>query len=271
MRLGTDDFENAIKMTRTAKNEIDELRRQIRHHDRKYYVEASPEISDLDYDRLMQRLTSLEEAHPELVTPDSPTQRIGDQPVDHLTQFEHAIPMLSIENTYDEESLRQFGLRTDELLEGAKAEWVVELKIDGVAASVIYENGLLVRAATRGDGRVGDDITHNIRTVQDVPLRLLTEDPPELLEVRGEVYMTNSELVRLNKHQQEAGDKITRTREMWRPEVFACSTRANVPSEICGCSATERDNAKAWTSTVTWIFWPRLVGLACRRRRWSSA
>ncbi len=195
-------------MTRTAKKEIDELRRQIRFHDRKYYVEASPEISDLDYDRLMQQLKELEQSHPELVTPDSPTQRIGDQPVEHLSQIEHAIPMLSIENTYDEESLRAFGRRTDELLEGEKAEWVVELKIDGVAASVIYENGLLARAVTRGDGRVGDDITHNIRTVQDVPLRLLSDDPPKLLEVRGEVYMTNAELVRLNKQQQETGDKI---------------------------------------------------------------
>lgn len=195
-------------MTADPKKEIDNLRQRIRHHDRKYYVEASPEISDLEYDRLMERLKALEHKHPELVTPDSPTQRIGDEPVPYLRQVEHAIPMLSIENTYDEESLRQFGKRAADLLEGEPAEWVVELKIDGVAASIIYENGLLVRGVTRGDGRVGDDITHNIRTVQDVPLRLLTDRPPKLLEVRGEVYMTNSDLVRLNKQQQEIGDKI---------------------------------------------------------------
>ncbi len=195
-------------MTADPKKEIEDLRQRIRHHDRKYYDEANPEISDLDYDRLMQRLIALEKSHPDLVTPDSPTQRVGEQPVGHLRQVEHAIPMLSIENTYDEESLRQFGKRTEELLGGDEAEWVVELKIDGVAASVVYENGLLARAVTRGDGRVGDDITHNIRTVQDVPLRLWTDDPPKLLEVRGEVYMTNSDLVRLNKIQREIGEKI---------------------------------------------------------------
>jgi DNA ligase (NAD+) len=191
-----------------AKREIEILRAQIRHHDRKYYVEAAPEISDLEYDRLLQRLEKLEKAHPELVTPDSPTQRVGGEPVDELHSVEHAIPMLSIENTYDEESLRAFAKRTEEALAGERIEWVVELKIDGVAASVIYENGLLTRAATRGDGRVGDDVTHNIRTVHGVPLRLESDRPPKLLEIRGEVYMVNSDLVRLNQRQQEIGEKI---------------------------------------------------------------
>jgi DNA ligase (NAD+) len=195
-------------MSGAPAQEIAKLRETIRYHDRKYYVEAEPEISDREYDRLMQRLIELEKKHPELLAPDSPTQRIGDQPVPHLQQVEHALPMLSIDNAYDEAALRQFAKRTEELLEGQPAEWVVELKIDGVATSLIYEKGILARAVTRGDGRTGDDITHNIRTVRDVPLRLTTERPPQLLEVRGEVYMTNSELVRLNKIQQETGGKI---------------------------------------------------------------
>lgn len=190
------------------KREIEELRARIRHHDRKYYIDANPEISDLEYDRLLERLTKLEQQHPELLTPDSPTQRVGDRPIDELKSFEHAIPMLSIDNVYDESALRQFARRTEELLDGEPAEWVVELKVDGVAASIIYEDGLLMRGATRGDGRVGDDITHNIRTVHDVPLRLSTDRPPKLLEVRGEVYMTNSELVRLNQRQKKQGEKI---------------------------------------------------------------
>ncbi len=184
--------------------EIADLAEKIRYHDRKYYVDASPEISDLEYDRLLRRLQDLERQHPELVEPDSPTQRIGDQPVGVLAPIEHRIPMLSIDNTYSIEELRQYGNRIAKLLPGESIEWVVELKIDGVAAAVTYENGRLVRAATRGNGRVGDDITHNIRTVLGVPLRL-SGDPPSLIEVRGEVYMTNSQLVKLNEQQTEKG------------------------------------------------------------------
>jgi DNA ligase (NAD+) len=146
-------------MTPDVAQEIERLRDQIRHHDRKYYVEAAPEISDTEYDRLLARLKTLEAKHPELVTPDSPTQRIGDQPVAGLRPVEHRVPMLSIENTYSIEDLRRFGQRTAGLLKGEKIGWVVELKIDGVAVSLLYEDGLLVRAATRGNGRTGDDVT----------------------------------------------------------------------------------------------------------------
>ena len=189
-------------------SQASELRTLIRYHDRKYYVEAQPEISDLEYDRLLDRLRKLEQEHPSLVTPDSPTQRVGDAPVPHLDQVQHTVPMLSIDNTYNLEELHRFGQRTEESLETDDIEWVVELKIDGVAATVIYEDGVLVRALTRGDGAVGDDITHNIRTVADVPLRLASDAQPvpRLLEVRGEVYMTNAELVRLNQRQHEAGE-----------------------------------------------------------------
>ncbi len=186
-------------------NEIAQLRRQIEHHDRKYYVEAAPEISDLEYDRLMERLKRLEAEHPELITPDSPTQRVGDEPVEGLVEVPHRVPMLSIDNTYSIDELRAYGRRTEKLLAGEPIEWVVELKIDGVAVSLLYEGGRLVRGLTRGNGKVGDDITHNMRTVRDVPLRLAGDDVPDVLEVRGEVYMTNSDLVRLNERQQAAG------------------------------------------------------------------
>lgn len=186
----------------------DELRRLIRYHDHKYYVDAEPEISDLEYDRLLRELRDLETQHPELVTPDSPTQRIGDRPVEHLTQVAHRVPMLSIENTYTLEELTEFGERTARLLEGEPMEWVVEYKIDGVAVSLVWEEGQLVRGVTRGDGQVGDDITHNVRTIVDVPLRLLGEHVPEILEVRGEVYMTNSDLASVNENQQARGETV---------------------------------------------------------------
>ena len=185
---------------------IDELRDTIRHHDQKYYVDATPEISDLDYDRLMDQLKAMEAADPSLVTADSPTQRVGESPVPHLEQVTHRMPMLSIDNTYSIEELEQFGDRTSGLLPGENLEWVVELKIDGVAATLIYEEGVLTRAVTRGNGVVGDDITHNVRTIADVPLRLLTDSPPAVLEVRGEVYMANDELVRLNEEQTAKGE-----------------------------------------------------------------
>jgi DNA ligase (NAD+) len=171
-----------------------------------YYVEAAPEISDLQYDRLMDRLKTLEAKHPELVTSDSPTQRIGDQPVEGLDQTEHRVPMLSIDNTYSLEELKKYGQRTAKLLSGEPIEWVVELKIDGVAVSLLYEQGRLARGVTRGNGRVGDDVTHNIRTIRDVPLRLQGGRVPPVLEVRGEVYMTNSDLVLLNEAQRRKGE-----------------------------------------------------------------
>lgn len=193
-------------MSPVAADEIARLRERLRHYDVKYYVEAAPEISDLEYDKLVARLKALEAAHPELITPDSPTQRVGEEPVEGLTPVEHRTPMLSIENTYSIEDLRKYGDRTAKLLPGEPVEWVVELKIDGVAVALLYEDGLLVRGATRGNGRVGDDITHNIRTVGGVPLRLHGRDVPPLLEVRGEVYMTNSDLVLLNELQKKKGE-----------------------------------------------------------------
>ncbi len=194
-------------MTASAAAKIARLRDQIRHHDRKYYVEAAPEITDRDYDRLVEELRGLETAHPELVTADSPTQRVGDEPVPELQPVRHRVPMLSIDNTYSPEDLAAWGRRVEKLLAeaGEPIEWVLELKIDGVAVSLTYEQGLLALAATRGNGVVGDDITHNVRTIPGVPLRLDLDTVPDSIEIRGEIYMTNSDLVTLNEAQTSQG------------------------------------------------------------------
>ena len=189
---------------------IAELRDEIRRHDRKYYVDAAPEIGDRDYDRLVAELRRLEESHPDLVTPDSPTQRVGDEPLSSLRSVTHRVPMLSIDNTYSVADLEAWGRRVEKLLASddgpaATPEWVLELKIDGVAVSLTYEGGLLVLAATRGNGVTGDDITHNVRTIPGVPLRLDLAAPPRSIEIRGEIFMTNSALVALNESQAAAG------------------------------------------------------------------
>jgi DNA ligase (NAD+) len=195
-------------MNSSLQREVLALRDAIRRHDYLYYVKAAPEISDREYDRLLEQLKAFEADHPDLVVADSPTQRIGDQPLPELVQRAHQVPMLSIDNTYSVEDLRKYGKRIIGLLDGHEPEWVVELKIDGVAVSLVYEDGLLSYALTRGNGRVGDDITHNVRTMSDVPLRLYASDGqvPRRLEVRGEVYMRNSDLVTLNQQQQARGE-----------------------------------------------------------------
>jgi DNA ligase (NAD+) len=192
-------------MGRSARKQIEELRKQIEYHNYRYYVEAAPEISDREFDRLLQRLRDLEEQHPELVTPDSPTQRVGGQPVESFRPVRHQLPMLSIDNTYNEEDLRAFDTRVRRGLGGDKPQYVVEQKVDGVSVTLRYEKGRLTLGATRGDGYTGDKITQNLRTVRDIPLRLRTDHRrvPETLEVRGEVYMTTAELSRLNKLQKE--------------------------------------------------------------------
>ena len=196
-------------MTASAATTIARLREQIRHHDRKYYVEAAPEISDREYDRLVDELRGLEEKHPDLITPDSPTQRVGDEPVPQLQPVRHRVPMMSIDNTYSAADLAAWGRRVEKLLADAGStdpvEWVLELKIDGVAMSLTYDAGRLALAATRGNGVAGDDVTHNVRTIHGVPLVLDRAAPPESIEIRGEVYMTNSDLVTLNESQAAAG------------------------------------------------------------------
>ncbi len=179
--------------------EIDGLRAEIERHNRLYYVEAAPVIADRDYDRLMERLEALEAAHPDLLTPESPTQRVGGRPLDEFAPVVHAVPMLSIENTYDFDQVREWDARVRKGLNpGESVLYAVELKVDGVAVSVRYEGGKFALGATRGDGSQGDDVSANLRTVRGIPITL-GDRPPEILEVRGEVYMTEAELIRLNE------------------------------------------------------------------------
>ncbi len=194
-------------MSSAVVQRIETLRNEVRRLDRLYYVEASPEVSDRQYDQLFEELRLLEDQHPELRSPDSPTCRIGDAPVEHLVQVEHSVAMLSIDNTYSRAELKAYFDRTEKLLDGQSIQWVMEYKIDGVAASVRYENGKLAIALTRGNGVVGDDITHNIRTIRDLPLSLIGEEQPSVLELRGEVYMTNADLADLNLRQSAAGEE----------------------------------------------------------------
>ena len=184
-----------------------ELRQQIDHHNRKYYVDAAPEISDREFDRLLEELKQIEAKHPELVTPDSPTQRVGGAPIDEFQTVRHRVPMLSIDNTYNPTELREWDKSVRKLLGGDQPCYVVELKIDGVAMSLTYEDGLFTVGATRGDGERGDDVTHNLKTMPDVPLRLHASKPPKMFEARGEVYMTRAELIRINRARVEAGEK----------------------------------------------------------------
>jgi DNA ligase (NAD+) len=192
----------------TIAQKAEELRRQIDYHNHRYYVDARPEISDREFDRLLDELKKIEAAHPELVTPDSPTQRVGGQPIEGFRTVTHRVPMLSIDNTYNADELREFDKRVRKALgKGDAVTYVVEPKIDGVAMSMTYENGLFTVGATRGNGEEGDDVTHNLRTINELPLRLHTDHPPALFEVRGEVYMTRAELARLNRARVEKGQK----------------------------------------------------------------
>lgn len=184
-----------------------ELRRLIDHHNYLYYVEAKPELSDREFDKLLEELKKIEEAHPDLVTPDSPTQRVGGQPIDDFATVRHREPMLSIDNTYNAGELREFDKRVRKSLGSEPVKYVVELKIDGVAISLTYEQGRFTVGATRGDGVRGDDVTHNLRTIGGLPIRLRTDQPPALFEVRGEVYMARAELARINRERADKGQE----------------------------------------------------------------
>jgi len=189
-----------------GKREIEKLRDEIRHHDELYYVEAAPEISDREYDELLEKLQKLEAAHPELITPDSPTQRVGGRPAEGFPEVVHTRPMMSLDNSYNIEELRAFDERCQRLAEGRKLEYVAELKIDGLSLSLQYEDALLVRGVTRGDGRIGEDVTQNARTIRSVPLRLKTKPIDTTLEVRGEVFIPRDVFERTNAEREEAGE-----------------------------------------------------------------
>jgi DNA ligase (NAD+) len=188
--------------------QIEKLRDEIRRHDELYYVENSPEISDRDYDQLLEELQKLEDAHPELLTPDSPTQRVGGRPAEGFSEVVHTRQMLSLDNSYNIDELRAFDDRCRRLAEGRALEYVAELKIDGLSLSLQYENGVLARGVTRGDGRIGEDVTQNARTIRSVPLRLKTQKKSmeSALEVRGEVFIPRSVFERTNAEREELGE-----------------------------------------------------------------
>jgi len=187
-----------------AAKRIAQLRHEIKEHDRRYYEEAAPTISDREYDRLYKELVDLEAKFPDLVTPDSPTQRVGGKPLQAFAQIQHRVPMLSLDNTYSEDEVANFYKRITRLLPDEEIPVVIEPKVDGVAVSVMYENGRLKYAATRGDGLVGDDITQNIKTIRSVPQQL-RGSAPKVFEVRGEAYLDKNGFKKLNKEREAAG------------------------------------------------------------------
>ncbi|MEK7710550.1 MAG: NAD-dependent DNA ligase LigA [Planctomycetota bacterium] len=184
---------------------IERLRDAIRKHDHAYYVLTKPVISDREYDKLFDELKKLEEEHPELITPDSPTQRVGGGPIAGFKQVAHVIPMMSVDNTYNSDQLREFDERVRKGLGGETYRYLVDPKIDGVAVSLIYEGGVLRQAITRGDGKTGDDITHNVRTIRSVPLRLQGNDAPTVLEVRGEIVWPTEDFRAFNARLEAEG------------------------------------------------------------------
>ena len=188
------------------REEIEKLREEIRYHNQKYYVENNPVISDEEYDKLFNRLKKLEEKFPQFITPDSPTQRVGGEPLKEFTTVTHRVPMLSLDNTYSEEEVREFDERVKRWLGEEKIEFVVDLKIDGVAISLTYENGIFTLGATRGNGVQGDDITQNLKTIRSIPLRISESLP--ILEVRGEVYMEKEDFEKINKERKEKGEPL---------------------------------------------------------------
>ncbi|WP_312974976.1 NAD-dependent DNA ligase LigA [Atlantibacter hermannii] len=193
----------------SIEQKLTDLRTTLRHHEYLYHVMDAPEIPDAEYDRLMRELRELEAQHPELVTPDSPTQRVGAAPLTAFTQIRHEVPMLSLDNVFDESSFLAFNKRVQDRLKSTDAvTWCCELKLDGLAVSLLYENGLLVRAATRGDGTTGEDITSTIRTIRAIPLKLRGEDIPTRLEVRGEVFLPQAGFEKINEEARRTGGKV---------------------------------------------------------------
>src|SRR5580704_3862969 len=185
--------------TRKVEAEIEELREKLHHHEHLYYVLDRPEISDAEYDRLMRRLQAMEAEHPDLITPDSPTQRVGGKAREGFVKVRHSSPLLSLDNALNEDEMRAFDQRVRELLKGDPYQYVAELKLDGLSMAVHYENGRMARAITRGDGQVGEDVTENARTIRTLPLRVKSKLPA--FEVRGETLFTKQAFERLNSRQ----------------------------------------------------------------------
>ena len=191
----------------SIREEIERLRAEINRHNELYYQKSAPEISDAEFDALLKHLQELEDAHPELVTPDSPTQRVGGK-AEGFEPFTHRVPLMALDNSYDIEDLRRFDERCRKLADGRKLDYVAELKIDGLSLALHYENGFFVAGATRGDGRTGDNITPNARTIRSIPLKLKDAQISSIVEVRGEAFLSRSNFKRLNEELAESGAKM---------------------------------------------------------------
>ena len=226
---------------------ISELRRLIRYHEERYYVLNDPEIADAEFDVLMLELEALEAENPDLVTSDSPTQRVSGRPAAGFVTVEHAEPMLSLDNAYSEEELREFDARVRRGLAaaggaGEDVDYVAELKIDGLSLALTYENGVLVRGATRGDGIRGEEVTSNVRTIRAIPLKLRTADlnGPRRIEIRGEVYLPRRVFERINKEKADAGEPL-----FANPRNAAAGTMRNLDPALVA-----KRGLSAWTYQV---------------------
>jgi DNA ligase (NAD+) len=280
-----------------AKKRHAQLVAEIRRHDHAYYVLAQPKISDRDYDRLYHELLDLEKNFPELATPDSPSRRVGGEPLKEFKPVRHAVPMMSLENTYSQEEVRDFVKRVQKLLPDEKLEWVVEPKVDGVAVSLRYENGMFVTGATRGDGTTGDDITANLKTIRSVPLKLhpvaanvssrqipaasvaskdgralTSAATPEVLEVRGEVFMTKAGFEKLNAERKSAGEEIfanprnaaAGSLKQLNPKIYAIGEFVTPASG----TARARPEAGAPQSQIELLDYLKSLGFKTPERTW---
>ena len=191
-----------------TQSEYLKLIHEVQKHDRLYYVEHAPVISDYDYDMLYKKLEKMEKEHPEWIVPTSPTQRVLEKTTKGFKQVEHHVPMLSLDNTYKEEEVEQFITRVHKLLEKKEVNFCAELKMDGIAVSVRYVKGIFTQALTRGDGKKGDDITANMRTIRSVPLELMGSHIPDEIEIRGEVFMPHAAFQKQNQMKEEAGEEL---------------------------------------------------------------
>jgi DNA ligase (NAD+) len=251
---------------------VRELRREIAHHDRLYYDKAAPEITDREYDGLLRELRDLEDAHPELRTPDSPTQRVAGRPLEGFQQVRHRVPMQSLDNTYSLEEADQFMARVEKLLPGIPLRWTIEPKVDGVALSLTYRDGLLELAATRGDGTTGDDVTQNIRTIRAIPLKL-EGDAPDLLEVRGEVYLPKKKFAALNEEREKEGETLfanPRNAAAGSLKLLDSSVvaRRGLSAVFYGLGAIE--GGKAPVSQAGLLIWLKKIGLPVVPKFWEA-
>ena len=259
-----------------AKTKHARLAAEIRRHDQLYHVQARPVISDQEYDQLYRELVDLEKEFPALAAPDSPTQRVGGEPVTAFKPSRHLVPMLSLDNTYSQEEVRSFVKRVQKLLPDEKLSWTVEPKVDGLAVNLIYENGALVSGATRGDGTTGDDITANLKTIRSIPLRLLAKGnrPPRLLEVRGEVYMKRTGFKKLNAERVAAGEEaFANPRNAAAGSLKQLDPRlvAKRPLGAIFYGAGQIEGEKIPTTHRDWLRWLGEHGFKTPEKIWSCA